>query len=103
MPTAFSLTLSDLPAVAEFLAERGARNERLLNNLPNVSDADEGAQLLVQGLRDVLDEWLQYADWQKHNADAFTDPFKFLGATDHIEVVQKFRDVLGEDPEQFMR
>lgn len=102
MSTAFSLTLSDLPAVAEFLAERGARSERFRDGFDDILNYDDGAKLIVQVLRDVLDEWLQYADWQKHNADAFTDPFKFLGATDHIEVVQKFRDVLGEDLEQFL-
>ena len=103
MSTAFSLTLSDLPSVAEFIAERGARSDTWAEGFDDVVTHADGAKLAVQVLREVLDEWLQYADWQKHNADAFTDPFKFLAATDHIEVVQKFRDVLGEDLEQFLR
>ncbi|MDB5270242.1 MAG: hypothetical protein JWP58_3282 [Hymenobacter sp.] len=99
MSTVFSLTLSDLPSVAEFIAERAARSETWAEGFDDVLNHDDGAKLAVQVLREVLDEWLQFADWQKHNADAFTDPFKFLAATDHIEVVQKFRDVLGEDLE----
>ena len=92
--TAASLTLSDLPPVADFLAERGARNEELLEGLDDITDYDQGAALMVQLLVATLDEWLEYANWRRHQADPFTEPFQYLAASDHIDVVQRFRDVL---------
>lgn len=53
-----------------------------------------GAQVLLLTMRFRLDEWLEAGEQQLQRTNRGTDPFEWLASSDHLEVVQTFRELL---------
>ena len=53
-----------------------------------------GAQVLLLTLRFRLDEWLEAGEKQLQRTNRDTEPFDWLASSDHLEVVQTFRELL---------
>lgn len=89
------LRLSPLPAVAAFLVQRAQSNQQLQDALDDgLDDYTQGAEVIVTALRDLLDEWLEEGRQQSYEVNQGTEPFKWLAISDHLEIVQQFRDLL---------
>ncbi|UOQ96618.1 hypothetical protein MUN81_15385 [Hymenobacter sp. 5317J-9] len=90
--------LSTLPALAPFLVQRAQTNEPLQAALDDgLADYTEGAEVMLTALRALLDEWLHEGQQTLFEVDEFADPYKWLAMSDQLEVVQTFRNLLGED------
>ena len=53
-----------------------------------------GAQVLLLTLRFRLDEWVEASEKQLQRTNRGTEPFEWLASSDHLEVVQTFRELL---------
>ncbi|WP_210521909.1 hypothetical protein [Hymenobacter terricola] len=90
--------LSPLPALATFLVQRAQGNEQLQAALDDgLEDYMEGAEVMLTALRALLDEWLSDGQEVLFTTNEFTEPYKWLAIADQLEVVQTFRNLLGED------
>jgi hypothetical protein len=88
------LALSPLPPMSSWLVEHGVRDEDLTEAVDNADSYAEVAPAVVDALGRALDEWLEYSNTKRYEKDAFTEPYVYLAMTEHIEVVQAFRDLL---------
>jgi hypothetical protein len=110
MPIPANLLLSKLQPLAPYLAQgadidsglmdvlQAALPEKQVDKLAKLLDKllqePRGAQVLVLAMTYLLDEWL------REGADTLTclnkglDPFTWLATSDHMEVVQTFRELL---------
>jgi hypothetical protein len=89
------LRLSPLPAVAAFLVQRAQRHEPLQAALDDgLADYTQGAEVILEALRALLDEGLQEGQQVLDETNPFADPFQVLAVTDHLQVVQAFRELL---------
>ena len=87
--------LSPLPPVAAFLVQRAQTHQPLQDALDDgLEDYEQGAEVIVEALRALLDAWLAEGEEQLLRVNEFTEPFKWLAMTDHLEVVQGFRQLL---------
>jgi hypothetical protein len=68
--------------------------DKLVKLLDKLLQEPQGAQVLVLTMTYLLDEWLKTGDdrLQRINRDA--EPFAWLATSDHLEVVQTFRQLL---------
>lgn len=90
--------LSPLPALPGFLVQRAQFNEQLQAALDDgLDDYTEGAEVMLTALRALLDEWLSEGGETLYNTNQFTEPYMWLAISDQLEVVQTFRNLLGED------
>ncbi|MBF9239467.1 hypothetical protein I2I05_18890 [Hymenobacter sp. BT683] len=90
--------LSTLPALAGFLVQRAQGNAQLQAALDDgLADYEEGAQVMLTALRALLDEYLEEGQQLLFQTNQFAEPYKWLAMTDQLEVVQTFRNLLGED------
>ena len=64
---------SPLPPLAEFLHEQG---------------------VCPKDLRRALEAWTDEAEATIHHLDSFTDPHTYLAASDQLQAVQVFRELL---------
>ena len=71
--------LSTLPPLGAFLVERTGGNKRMLTVM-----------------RELLDAYLEEGQQLQFQTDEFADPYQWLAITDQLEVVQTFRNILGE-------
>jgi len=89
------LRLSPLPEVAAFLVQRAQQNHELQDALDDgLENYTQGAEVIMKALAVLLDEWLEEGALVLHNTDQFTDPHAWLAISDHLEVVQQFRELL---------
>ena len=78
--------------------QRAQQNEQLQAALDDgLADYTEGAEVVLTALRALLDEWLHEGQQALFEIDQFGDAYKWLAMTDQLEVVQTFRNLLGED------
>ena len=90
--------LSPLPKLATFLVQRAQQNEVLQAALDDgFEDYSEGAEVMLSALRALLDEYLDEGQDVMRHTDEFGEPYKWLAIADQLEVVQTFRNLLGED------
>jgi hypothetical protein len=89
------LRLSPLPDVAAFLVQRAQSNDELQAALDDgLDDYTQGAEVVLTALRALLDEWLDEGRQQSYEVNRDAEPFKWLALSDHLEIVQHFRDLL---------
>lgn len=90
--------LSTLPPLAEFLVQRAQQNEQLQAALDDgLADYTEGAEVMLTALRALLDEYLSEGQQRQHEVDQWHEPFKWLALSDQLEVIETFRNLLGDD------
>lgn len=53
-----------------------------------------GARVLLLTMRFRLDEWLEEGQEQLQRTNRDTEPFDWLATSDHLELVQTFRELL---------
>jgi hypothetical protein len=53
-----------------------------------------GARVLLLTIRFRLDEWLEAGDDKLKGLNRDLDPYAWLATSDHVEVVQTFRELL---------
>lgn len=110
MPTDIRFRLSRLQPLAPYLAQGIDIDSGLLDALeavlpPKKVDAvakllDKllehplGSQVLLLTIRFLLDEWLEAGQKQLQRTNQGAQPFEWLASSDHLEVVQTFRDML---------
>ncbi len=87
--------LSALPALADFLVQRAQTNDTLQSALDDgLEDYTQGAEVILDALRALLDEWLEEGQQALYEANEFAEPFKYLAISDQLAAVQAFRDLL---------
>lgn len=110
MPIPANLSLSKLPPLAPHLAQGIDIDSGLMEVLeallpPKKLDAvvkllDKllehplGARVLLLTLRFRLDEWLEEGEEKLQVVNRDLDPYAWLATSDHLEVVQTFRELL---------
>ena len=110
MPIPANLFLSKLQPLAPYLAQgadidsglmdvlQDALPEKQVDKLAKLLDKlllePRGAQVLVLALTYLLDEWLREGDDALKCINRDLDPFAWLATSDHLEVVQTFRELL---------
>jgi hypothetical protein len=110
MPLPVNLTLSRLQPLAQYLAQ-GAdidsglmdmlqeqlpekQVDKLVKLLDKLLQEPLGAQVLALTITYLLDEWLREGDEMLTRVNKDADPFTWLATSDHLEVVQTFRELL---------
>ena len=89
------IRLSPLPDVAAFLVQRAQGNDELQAALDDgLDDYTQGAEVVLTALRDLLDAWLNEGQETLLNTSQGAEPFKWLAISDHLEIVQQFRQLL---------
>lgn len=81
-----------LDALEEALPAKGL--DKLVKLLDNLLQHPRGAEVLTLTFCFLLDEWLRDADERLQRTNQGADPFTWLATSDHVEVVQTFRDLL---------
>lgn len=110
MPLPANLFLSKLQPLAQYLAQGADIDSGLLDVLQDVlpeKQADKlaklldkllqepgGAQALVLTMTYLLDEWLREGDDVLTRINRDLDPYAWLATSDHLEVVQTFRELV---------
>ncbi len=110
MPIPVDILLSRLQPLAQYLAQGADIDSGLADALeaelpPNQADKlvkllDKllqeplGAQVLVRIMTYLLDEWLKEGDGRLLRINKDLDPYTWLATSDHLEVVQSFRQLL---------
>ena len=106
------LLLSRLQPLHAYLAEQGAdidselmealeaatalskQVDKLVNLLDKLLQEPQGAQVLPLTMTYLLDEWLGEGDEKLRRINKDLDPYTWLATSDHLEVVQTFRQLL---------
>jgi hypothetical protein len=110
MPVPANLFLSRLEPLKPYLAQGIDIDSGLLDALEDVLPPKKvdavvklldkllqhplGAQVLLLTMRFRLDEWLEAGEKQLQRTNRDTEPFAWLASSDHLEVVQTFRELL---------
>ena len=110
MPLPATLLLSRLQPLAQYLNQGADIDSGLLDTLEAVlppKQADKLAKLLDKLLQEpggpqvlaltmtyLLDEWLREGDDRLSRLSRDLDPYTWLATSDHLEVVQTFRELL---------
>lgn len=110
MPIPANLVLSKLQPLAQRLAQGADIDSGLLDVLQDAlpeKQADKlaklldkllqeprGAQVLALALTYLLDEWLREGVNTLSGINKGLDPYAWLATSDHLEVVQTFRELL---------
>ncbi len=110
MPLPANLLLSRLQPLAQYMVQGVDIDSGLLEALEEVIPAKEadklaklldkllqeprGAQALVLTMTYLLDEWLREGDDKLSRINKDLDPYAWLATSDHLEVVQTFRELL---------
>lgn len=68
--------------------------DKLAKLLDKLLQEPRGAQALVVTMSYLLDEWLREGDDQLSCLSKDLDPYAWLATSDHLEVVQTFRELL---------
>ena len=110
MPIPVDILLSRLQPLAQYLA-KGAdidsglaealeaelppkQADTLVKLLDKLLQEPRGAQVLVLTMTYLLDEWLKEGDDRLLRINKDLDPYTWLATSDHLEVVQTFRQLL---------
>ena len=89
------LRLSPLPPVAAFLVAHAQGNEELQAQLDDgLEDYTQGAEVVLEGLRAGLDAWLEEGRETLYRTSQGAEPFVWLAISDHLEIVEQFRELL---------
>jgi hypothetical protein len=110
MPIPANLTLSRLQPLAQYLMQGADIDSGLMDALeaelpPKQADKlgklldkllqePQGAQALVVTMTYLLDEWLREGEDKLSRINRDIDPYTWLATSDHMEVVQTFRELL---------
>lgn len=110
MPLPATILLSRLPPLAPYLGQGADIDSELLEALEEALPAKQvdklvklldkllqeplGARVLVLTVTYLLDEWLREGDDQLSRISKELDPYTWLATSDHMEVVQTFRELL---------
>lgn len=68
--------------------------DKLVKLLDKLMQEPQGAQVLVLTMTYLLDEWLKAGDDRLQRINKDSEPFAWLATSDHLEVVQTFRELL---------
>jgi hypothetical protein len=68
--------------------------DKLAKLLDKLLQEPRGAQVLVLTMTYLLDEWLRESDDALKCLNQDLDPYAWLATSDHLEVVQTFRELL---------
>jgi hypothetical protein len=68
--------------------------DKLVKLLDKLLQEPQGAQVLVLTMTYLLDEWLKAGDDRLLRINKDLDPYTWLATSDHLEVVQTFRELL---------
>ena len=68
--------------------------DKLVKLLDKLLQEPDGAQVLVLTMTFLLDEWLRVGDRALERISKDLDPYAWLATSDHLEVVQTFRQLL---------
>jgi hypothetical protein len=110
MPLPANLFLSRLQPLAQYLAQ-GAdidsgladaleealpskQADKLVKLLDKLLQEPGGAQVVALTMTYLLDEWMREGDDMLTRINRDTDPYTWLATSDHLEVVQTFRELL---------
>lgn len=110
MPLPVDLLLSRLQPVSRYLAQ-GAdidsgladaleaelppkQADKLIKLLDKLLQEPRGAQVLALTMTYLLDEWLKEGEERLQCLNKELDPYTWLATSDHLEVVQTFRQLL---------
>jgi hypothetical protein len=110
MPIDIQFRLSRLESLSQYLAQ-GAdidsgladaleaelppkQVDKLLKLLDKLLQEPLGAQVLALTMTYLLDEWLREGDDTLSRINKDLDPYTWLATSDHLEVVQTFRQLL---------
>ena len=110
MPISVNFLLSKLQPLAPYLAQgadidsglldvlQDALPEKQADNLAKLLDKllqePRGAQVLMLAMTYLLDEWLREGADTLSCINKDLDPYAWLATSDHLEVVQTFRELL---------
>ncbi|MDO7885350.1 hypothetical protein [Hymenobacter cheonanensis] len=110
MPVPANIFLSRLQPLAGYLAKGTTIDSGLLevledllppkqlNKVAKLLDAllehPAGARALMLTVRFLLDEWLEEGEDKLKAINRDLDPYAWLATSDHLEVVQTFRELL---------
>lgn len=67
---------------------------KLAKLLDKLLQEPKGAQALVLTVTYLLDEWLREGDDKLSRLNKDLEPYAWLATSDHLEVVQTFRELL---------
>jgi hypothetical protein len=81
-----------MDVLEEALPEKQAT--QLAKLLDKLLQEPRGAQVLVLTMTYLLDEWLREGDDKLACINKDLDPYTWLATSDHLEVVQTFRELL---------
>jgi hypothetical protein len=110
MPVDTRFRLSRLQPLAEYLAQ-GAdidsglaealeaelppkEADKLVKLLDKLLQEPRGAEVLLLTIRYLLDEWMAESSEVLYQTKQDLEPFPWLATSDHLEVVQTFRELL---------
>ena len=68
--------------------------DKLVKLLDKLLQEPNGARVLVLTITYLLDEWLGEGDEKLRRINKDLDPYTWLATSDHLEVVQTFRQLL---------
>ena len=68
--------------------------DKLAKLLDKLLQEEGGARVLVLTMSYLLDEWLREGDDALTRINRDLDPYAWLATSDHLEVVQTFRELL---------
>jgi hypothetical protein len=68
--------------------------DKLVKLLDKLLQEPRGAQVLVLTMTHLLDEWLREGEDTLSGINRDLDPYTWLATSDHLEVVQTFRELL---------
>lgn len=110
MPIPVDILLSRLQPLAQYLAQGADIDSGLMEALEAVIPAKQldklaklldkllqepgGAKVLALTMTYLLDEWIRVGDKALERINRDTDPYTWLATSDHLEVVQTFRELL---------
>lgn len=81
-----------MDVLQEALPEKQA--DKLAKLLDKLLQEPRGAQVLVLTMTYLLDEWLREGEDKLSVINKDLDPYTWLATSDHLEVVQTFRELL---------
>jgi hypothetical protein len=110
MPLPANLLLSRLQPLAQYLAQGADIDSGLMDVLEEALPEKEalklgklldklllepnGTRVLMLAMTYLLDEWLREGDELLLRINKDADPYTWLATSDHLEVVQTFRELL---------
>jgi|GEM_PF-2389943 len=72
----------------------GRSNDKMLEALAKLLEHERSTEAIVRTVAYLLDEWLQKSDVKLMRVNQQMEPFTWLATSDHLEVVQHFRQLL---------